>query len=117
MRDATPGQRDALRRQILAVRHRRHCVSEIDVRFLEHPLGVLYGSPQNFDWSRLASIGQAAGSRLSFTPLEPSLPIVNGRMQRPPPGRGPDHYFEMPDPATAARLAAAARILVRYCRT
>jgi hypothetical protein len=78
---AAPGARYGLRRQILTVRHPRHCISEIGVRFLEAPLGAVQGSPQKFDWSELASIGQATGNRVSYTLRLPPFPIVDGRPQ------------------------------------
>jgi hypothetical protein len=117
IREATPGRRDRSRRAIVATRHPRHCVTEMQVRFLEHPLGSTPGSPQRFDWSELQSGGSRAGSRVSYTLRAASVPEtvpaavreISRAEQRAP------RYFLAPDAAKAARLAQATRALVRYC--
>jgi hypothetical protein len=113
---AAPGQRHELRRQLLAVRHPRHCISEIDVRFLRSPVGVNYGSPQKFDWSQLETGGSVRDIRVTFRRRDPPFQIVNGRPVRPPPIPPVDEYFQAPDGQAATRLSEAVRTLVRFCR-
>jgi len=118
IREATPGRRDRIRRAIRAARHPRHCITEMQVRFLEHPLGSTPASPERFDWSELQSGGSQAGSRVAFTRrprgvLE-TLPAATREIRSAE--QRAAHYFAAPDEAGAARLAHAVRTLVRYCR-
>ena len=118
IREVTPGRRDRIRRAIVAVRHPRHCLTEMQVRFLEQPVGSTPSSPQRFDWSALESGGFKSANRVSYTVRPAAIPETlppGSREIRRAEQRAP-HYFLAPGETEAARLAQAARTMIRYCR-
>jgi hypothetical protein len=113
------GGDSSLRLLITAVRHPRHCLSEMPVRYLEMPVGAVHGGPYRFDWSAVASVGYSGGDRIRVSFREQAIPASL------PPGTAETlrrarararTFFVAPDEPSARRLAAAATQMVRACR-